>query len=162
MLRNLDFRTNGVPQKLKIDDTPYVNLSDKAEDRASSKTQDVAIERVISTNISEEVSLKEDIHDEVIQQDFYDIDAVLKSKATEVNSGSSDKNNLVKIKSMLKEIKKMLKQKNKKMEVDSENFKSYVPISEDVENPESQGMGRMTLSDGLNLINRGRKTYDIV
>ncbi|XP_045486710.1 uncharacterized protein LOC123689630 [Pieris rapae] len=159
MLRNLDFKTNGGPQQLKIHETPQVNLTEKSEDRASSTTQEV------SKDISEEVSRKEnDLHDDAIQQDLNDIETVVQPEIKKVNSGSSDKQNLEKIKLMLKEIKKMLKKERKTTGVENDHFKSYVPISEDVENPEPRGMARTFIHsmDGLNLINRGKKIHDIV
>ncbi|CAF4926750.1 unnamed protein product [Pieris macdunnoughi] len=160
MLRNLDFKTNGVPQQLKIDETPHVNLTEKPEDRPSNKSQEVSIK-----DISEEVSRKEnDLHDDAIHQDLNDIDIVIQPEVTRVNSGPSDAQNLEKIKFMLKEIKKMLKKETKQTGVENDYFKSYVPISEDVDNPEPRGMARTSINfvDGLNLINRGRKIHDIV
>ncbi|CAH4032972.1 unnamed protein product [Pieris brassicae] len=161
MLRNLDFKTNGVPQTLKIDETPHVNLTKKSEERVSSRTQEVSTEK----DISEEVSRKENnLHYDAIQQDLNDIDTVIQPEVTKVNSGPNDKKNFEKIKLMLKEIKKMLKKEAKTTGVENDYFKSYVPISEDVENPEPRGMARTSANfvDGLNLINRGRKIHDIV
>lgn len=167
MLDNLEFKTNGVPNNLMIDEENPVNSSDKKDNEEEfkpGKSQEDSADEIkhISSELEVTTNRNDTQNDPTnIEEDLKDIEDVIKLESDHKNE-LRNLNNITKIRIMLKRIKKMLKKEEKR--VRNENFRSYVPISDDVENAEiiPRVLDTAVFQNGLTLFNQGSIIHDMI
>ncbi|CAG4963028.1 unnamed protein product [Colias eurytheme] len=164
-LNNIDFISNGKPVGLTVEENSVNsnNKDDATENKPRKPSDEVNLFEGSGENFKVFVHDRKTEENEANIDDYIsDIESVINKKNIE---DSNQKNNasFMKVKELLKNIKKMLKKDDKTIKND--NFKSYVPISDDLEDIRMKGAARSNMfNSGLNIINNyeGKSFLDIL